>query len=353
MDKATHRRGLFFPILLVGLGVLLLLVNLGVIAGTTRDYLMLYWRVILMVAGLDGLWRRDGLVWPLMLLGLGALFQLGNLGYLSVQALPLLSRIWPILLVAIGIDIAFGRNRGGWHTVLRAGLGLLVVAVIFWLAIAYPTGIKGREVDIKQGTEGARSSSVQISVVTGRVKLSAGEPDGQLLTGKALIPGSASISPDYSKSNSGEGQLTLKHEGNTATWGGNGWIQEYDLQIAPDLPIKLETELVAGDLVLDLGGTAVKQVDSQMGVGSQMISIPCNEGLSVEIKQALGIIALNIPEGCAVNIHLDNALVNTSSPAGYQRNGDEISFAPPGSSGKAVDIRIGLAVGAIGINQSK
>jgi len=353
MEKATHRRGLFFPILLVGLGVLLLLVNLGMIPGTTRDYLVLYWPVILILAGLDGLWRRDGLVWPLMLLGLGALFQLGNLGYLSVQALPLLSRVWPILLVAIGIDIAFGRNCGGWHKVLRAGLGLLVVAVIFWLAIAYPTGIKGREVDIKQGAEGADSSSVDISMVTGQLKLSGGATGGQLLIGKAVIPGSASLRPDYSKSIGGEGQLTLKQEGYTTTWGGNGWINEYDLQIAPDLPINLATELVAGDLVLDLGGTSVKQVDSQMAVGSQLISIPCIDGLSVEVTQAVGFIALNIPEGCAVNIHLDNALVNTSIPAGYQRNGDEISFAPPGSSGVAVDVRIALAVGAVGINGSK
>lgn len=353
MEKATRRRGLFFPVLLVCLGVLLLLVNLGVISGTTRDYLVLYWPVILILAGLDGLWRGDGLVWPLMLLGLGVLFQLSNLGYLSVQALPLLSRIWPILLVAIGIDIAFGRNRGGWHMLLRMGLGLLVVAVIFWLAIAYPTGIKGREVDINQGAEGASSSSVEISMVTGRLKLSGGEPGGQLMTGKAVIPGSASLRPDYSKSASGEGRLTLKQEGNYTTWGGNGWTQEFDLQITPDLPLELNTELVAGDLVFDLGGTAVTLVDTQMAVGSQLINLPCNEGLSVEVKQAVGFIAINIPEGCTVNIHLDNALVNTSIPAGYQRNGDEISFAPPGSSGPTIDVRIGLAVGAVGINGSR
>ena len=116
MEKVTQKRGIFFPVLLVGLGVMLLLVNLGVITGTARDYLVLYWPVILMLAGLDGLWRREGLVWPLLLLGLGALFQLGNLGYLTVQALPFLSRIWPIpLSISSSIILYFGRIRFGSH----------------------------------------------------------------------------------------------------------------------------------------------------------------------------------------------------------------------------------------------
>ncbi len=353
MEKRTQRKGFFFPVLLVGLGVLLLLVNLGMISGTTRENLQLYWPVILMIAGLSDLWRRDGLVWPLLLLGLGVLFQLGNLGYLPVRALPLLSRIWPIVLVAIGIDIAFGRNRGGWHMLLRTGIGLLVVAAIFWLAIAYPTGTSGREVDITQSADGAQSSRVEISLVSGQMKLSGGARGGQLLTGKAFIPGSASLKPDYSKTSNGEGQLTLKMQGDSAAWGGNIWAHEYDLKMAADLPIDLQTELVAGDLELDLNGTAVTRMESQMAVGNQSISIPCNDGLSVVVEQAVGYIGLNIPEGCAVNIQLDNALVNTSIPAGYQRNGDQISYDPPGISGAAVEIRIALAVGAVGINTSK
>ena len=353
MDKRTQKKGFFFPVLLVGLGVLLLLVNLSMISGSARENLALYWPVILMIAGLDGLWRRDGLVWPLLLLGLGVLFQLGNLGYLSVQALPLLSRIWPIVLVAIGIDIAFGRNRGGWHMLLRTGIGLLVVAAIFWLALAYPTGTGRRELNIKQGVEGVQSSRLEISMVSGQMKLTGGAAGGQLLTGKALIPASASILPDYSKSTNGVGRLTLKMDGNSTDWGGNIWANEYDLQLAANLPIDLKTELVAGDLALDLDGTAVTRVESQMAAGNQSISIPCNDGLSVNVEQAVGFLTLNIPQGCAVNIQLDNALVNTSIPAGYQRNGDQISYAPPGTSGAAVEIRIALAVGAVGINTSK
>lgn len=353
MDKQPQRRGIFFPILLVGLGVLFLLINLAVIPGTTRENLLLYWPLILVLAGLDGLWRREGVVWPLLLLGLGVLFQLGNLGYLPVQALPLLARIWPIILVAIGLDIAFGRNRGGWHTLLRVGLGLFVVAAIFWLAIAYPSISAGREVTFEQGLDGAKSSRVEISLPAGHLQLTAGETGGKLLTGTAIIPDNTSIQPEFTKLSSGEGQVNIELAGSGFHRAVNGWIQDYDLGIARDLPIDLKTNLAAGDLNLDLRGSAVRGVESQLAVGNQSITIPCIAGLTVEVKQAVGYIALYIPDSCPVRIDLDNALVNTSIPAGYQRNGDEITNYPTGSSGPPVEVRLGLAVGAVGIFEEK
>lgn len=353
MNNQFRRKGIFFPLLLVGLGIFLLLINLGVIPGTSRENLLTYWPVILILAGLDGLWRRDGLVWPLLLLGLGVLFLLGNLGYLDVRALPLLSKIWPILLVAIGIDVAFGRNQGGWRVILRAGIGILVVVAIFWLAITSPTGIGTREVSIEQKTSGETSSQVDLSILAGQLMISGGAQPGQLLAGKAVLPRNAALQPIYQPAVDGKSELELKMDYEGASLAGSGTVYDFRYQLASKLPITLNTQVVAGELVLDLAQTELLGLETEMAVGSQTVTIPCNTGMSVDLKQAVGSVTLILPPGCDVRIHLDNALVNTTLPAGYMRTENEVTNTSQVTSAGVVDIRIGLAVGAVDIREAK
>lgn len=351
MDNRTKRVGLFFPILLVGIGVFLLLINLDLLQGTTRENLLMYWPVLLILAGLDGLWRREGLVWNIVVLGLGALLLLGNLGYLAVRALPLLTRIWPILLVAIGIDIAFGRNRTGWMGVLRAGLGVLLVGVIFWLALAFPLAVGTRVVDFEQTIDEAESASIEFNVIGGRVELAGGAAEDQLLAGQAVLPRYSSLAPVYTKPVNGKSSLRLGVENGNNLLAGDQSAYEYDFKLSSSLPIDLIAELVVGEFTLDLSDTQVQRVETELALGAQTLTIPCNDGLVVEMEQALGSVTLNVPEGCDVTIRLDNALVNTSIPAGWQRTDDLVTNpAAPTGAGK-VEIRIGVAVGAVGINE--
>ena len=60
--------------------------------------------------------RRPGLFWPLILIGLGALLLLQNLGYLPAGLWPALAQLWPvifILLVAlVSAEWGYRKMRG-------------------------------------------------------------------------------------------------------------------------------------------------------------------------------------------------------------------------------------------------
>ena len=62
--------------------------------------------------------RRRSLVWPLVLISIGILFLLNNLGLVSWNLWSLLWRMWPVLVVAIGLDLIFGRRSGIWPAIL-------------------------------------------------------------------------------------------------------------------------------------------------------------------------------------------------------------------------------------------
>ncbi|RIK28496.1 MAG: cell wall-active antibiotics response protein, partial [Chloroflexi bacterium] len=56
--------------------------------------------------------NRSSLFGPILLIGLGILLLLSNLGVLTVNVWQMLFRFWPVILIAVGLDILFGRRSG-------------------------------------------------------------------------------------------------------------------------------------------------------------------------------------------------------------------------------------------------
>ena len=73
--------------------------------------------------------RPRSFFWPIMLISLGVLLLLSNLGIVAWSTWNLLWRFWPLVLVAIGIDIIFGQ-RSVFGAIISAFLVLILIAVV-------------------------------------------------------------------------------------------------------------------------------------------------------------------------------------------------------------------------------
>ena len=138
--QTWRRHSIFWPLLLIAAGILLFMNNLGQLPGTTWDVVLRLWPVLLIAAGLDGFWRGEGYAGATVVTGLGVIFLLGNLGYLTFTAWDLILRLWPILLVAVGLDIILGQRRP-WSAVIGVLIGLVVTAGIFWVIVNAPVAV--------------------------------------------------------------------------------------------------------------------------------------------------------------------------------------------------------------------
>ena len=67
--------------------------------------------------------RAPSLIWPLVLITLGVLFLLQNLGYLPWAFWSVAWRFWPVILILVGIQLFFGRRA--W-----VAAGLVVVVLV-------------------------------------------------------------------------------------------------------------------------------------------------------------------------------------------------------------------------------
>ena len=61
------------------------------------------------------------LFWPIVLIGIGVIALLANMGALDRENLLVLFRLWPLLLILIGIDIMFGRRAPGIGALIGIG----------------------------------------------------------------------------------------------------------------------------------------------------------------------------------------------------------------------------------------
>ena len=119
--RPRNRASLFGPLLLVLIGIILLINNVGGFTGSVWDSLWRLWPLLFIAGALDSLWRREGLVLPVLGLSLGTVFLLSNFNLLAWNAWTLMFQLWPMFLVAIGLDLVLGR-RSIW-----GGLAALVL----------------------------------------------------------------------------------------------------------------------------------------------------------------------------------------------------------------------------------
>ena len=82
------------------------------------------------------MYRNRGLLLPLLLIAIGAIVLLANVGVLSSDALLRLGDLWPLLLVIVGLQLILNHTLPRQQATL---IGLGATAVIVIAAVAYAT----------------------------------------------------------------------------------------------------------------------------------------------------------------------------------------------------------------------
>lgn len=341
-------RSLFFPLLLISIGVVLFLVNVGTIQGTAWSVLETYWPAILIIAGLDGFYKRDGWIGPLVLVGFGAVLLAGNLGYLGQSAWQLLLRLWPIFLVGIGLDIAFGKGHSTWSVLGRAAIGLLLVAGIFWLAVFSPSGTSYNPITVNQSLDGATSSTMRLSMAAGQFDLQGGAAKTTLINGSASVPKDQSSNPVYTTPVSGKSTFHLDTTGIAVPFESRQAV--WDLQVNPAVLLDLTTRMGAGEMNLDLRNTHVTNIDSKLAVGQMNVDLPAKISINGKLDTAVGEIVLGIPTCAAVTVHVNRGISELSLPAGYTNTNGTVRYpAPSGCAANQINLDLNLAIGSLRI----
>jgi hypothetical protein len=143
--------------------------------------------------------RRHGSIFlPLVLIGIGIVFLLNNLGVVNWDVWDTLFQLWPILLVALGLDLILGRG------IVRGLLAFVIVAVVLAGigAIVFQFGGSDQwtltQRTIAEPLQFATSGEVHVAFGAGTLEVSASPDPAMFVEGEIAAATNENVHPGFS-----------------------------------------------------------------------------------------------------------------------------------------------------------
>jgi hypothetical protein len=295
---------------------------------------------------------RGGFVWPVLLIGAGIVFLLNNLGLVGWNVWQTLLQLWPVVLIAVGLDILVGRR-------FPLGSALLAVVLVVVLALAVQGAIpstvtaSAMSVDhtetISEDLKGNKAASVEIGFGAGELNVDAlAEGSGQLITGSADLSRNEQLNKSYSGSNGAAHFALVSH----SSWSVGPEVfgdyqKSWNLSLNRDIPLDLQVSSGAGKANLDLTGLNVRQLDLKGGVGQVTVKLPMHGQYPVSVDGGVGQIVIVIPQGLAARVQTKSGLGGVSTQGAFRQNGNTYTTGDYGTAENRADIQVKNGVGAI------
>ena len=267
--------------------------------------------------------RSGRVFWAVVLIILGFLFLISNLGILDINAWRL---FWPAVLVLLGI----------------------------WFLIGSTTGAS--ELAVEDGSEAlgeAESAVITVKHGAGRLSLSGGAPADQLVSGSFAGGLDAQVKLEGSRK-----IVILQPEsrafpevffpGNWISRGGLSW----DFSLTGKIPLDLVFETGAGESSLDLTDILVKNLTIKTGASSTAVKLPAAAGATYfKVEAGAASMDIMVPAGVEARIESEAGLASVSvDQSRFPKQNGFYQSAGYESAVNKVDIRIETGMASIEIH---
>ncbi len=249
------------------------------------------------------------LFWPVILIGVGVVWLLGNLGMLSGNALNLLAALWPLLLVGIGLDLLFGRSR----PLVGALIALILLGgVIFLLVSGSALGVQlpgSGDFKVEQFStplDGAKSAQVTIESASQPVEIKPLAAGGDLLL-DATIGHYGQMQFDVS--GGAERQILLRRKPSSGVNFGFEFRPDarWDIRLAPGVPYDLRIDSASGSTAINLEGLMLSRLSINSGSGSVAVVLPASsQAYEMALDSGSGAIDVQFPADTPVRARFNS-----------------------------------------------
>jgi hypothetical protein len=249
--------------------------------------------------------RDRSFFWPIVLIGAGVIWLLANFGLVQDLSWTALFRLWPLALIAAGLDILFGRS----HPLIGALIGLLTVGVAVALLVAGPRlGLAPAAPELRTETfteplEGATSAEISLDLASFPTTVSALDDSSVLFD--AVIPHRGQVR--FTTSGTAQRQVRLDESSGPGLFIFDlGTIDaEWRIGLSPEVPLRLVVDAGSGASELDLAELNLTALDIDAGSGAVTLSLPAAEAVDVRLAGGSGAQSVHVPAGLGGTLTYD------------------------------------------------
>ncbi len=255
--------------------------------------------------------ESTSLFWPIMLIGAGVLLILERQGRLSGDLLGVLINYWPVIFIVVGIDILFSRT--GWLGTLVSGLTstAVVIGVAYLLMtpgaglplserLTFPGSADLRVDTLSQPLDKVRNARLELSLLGGTSDI------GALTDSSNLFEGSYAHRGTFNQNVRGSGSdvtIQLGRPNGPVIMPFNAGRERMDLSLNATVRYDLQLAIASGRHVVNLSDLAMSGVAVNMASGTLDLRVPESAPYPVDISMASGTVNVTIPREIPVRVN--------------------------------------------------
>jgi hypothetical protein len=250
--------------------------------------------------------------WPLVLIGVGLVALLANYGLLQPISIVSILALWPVLLILLGIDIAFAR-RWPLPTLI---VEVLIIGAALFLAATQPSALSFATFTFNSSSD-CPSPTATSSVPRGTLQSLTLRIDGGAARYRVMggATGGLEVTSDNGdvclrdRSTGSRGDVRISQRG--ARLGGT---TEIVVKVAPDLPLSLQVNAGAGEIVLDLRDVKTTDAHLSMGASNTVVVLPHPTGdVPIRIDGGASSVSVEVPSDVEARVTVSGGLISTTS----------------------------------------
>lgn len=253
---------------------------------------------------------RRSFFWPVLLLGAGIIWLLVNLEMIPTENLWILFQLWPVLIIMIGLDVIFSRRL----PLVGVLLALLVIGGVVFILLEGHQLTLGEKPELRTETfvvsaESTTSASFNLDLSTQPARVSRLEDSGNLIEAEIGHFGDVEMTVTGGE----EKQIALAQRG-AVSW--FAWLlpetQEkalsWDVRLNSQVPFDLQVDGGTGRSELDLLGLRLERFYFNGSTGASTIIFPASEGgYEARVEGSTGQIEIILPENGNLTLRLDGS----------------------------------------------
>jgi predicted membrane protein len=194
MARRGRASGLLPGLILVALGTMILLDHMGIIS---RHFVWMFWPLLLILLGLVKLIEPHGRMFGVVLLVVGAIFMLHNLGLTRLSW----GDIWPVVLIGVGLMLIWSRlqlptlppvSSGGTNTINEFAMSGAVerrVSASNFAGGSVSTTFGGVEIDFRSADIEGEEAVVYVEAIFGGIEVTVPDRWIVLYEGQSIFGG--------------------------------------------------------------------------------------------------------------------------------------------------------------------
>lgn len=305
--------------------------------------------------------RRVSLVFPIILITIGALFLLHNWRP-AFDPWPILQTYWPLILIFIGLgkvwdNVLRSRNPNAPPGIsIGATIGVLafVVVLVFLLwhgrsfsrRHGFSSGSKhtAQTVDL----QGAKSAHAKLEMGAGQLTINGGS--SHALEADFNFSGTFDEPRvDYSVAG-GVGQITISQGSQSVHFGNSR--NDWNLHFSKDLPLELRVDMGAGQGNLHFRDVPLTRLDLNMGAGQVDVDLTGDRktDLTADIEGGVGQANIRLPKNVGVIAHASGG-IGSIEAHGLKHDGDSYTNDAYGKSPATIHLKVQGGIGEIVLTQ--